>query len=228
MQLLNNKKAWHNLLLYFVGYILVLPIVVTIVLSIFIPNVSFSLVLFIVEILLLILYWIANKNFLLAEIKDFNQNIKQNFVTITSWFAWIYILNFVSSVLISFLGTDSISNNQAGIEASIQENLGFTLFSIIIIAPIVEEIVFRLSIFSLCIKKSKTLAVVIASVLFGFLHIAGSLFAGDFQDLIHILPYVSIGFCLCQCYLKTNNFIAVIILHAINNIVAALAIVLSL
>lgn len=81
--------------------------------------------------------------------------------------------------------------------------------SIVILAPIVEEIVFRGIFFNLLNKKRSTLsAMVLSSVVFGILHAET------------MVPTAVIGFVLCFIYHRTGSLILVMAGHMVNNLIA--------
>lgn len=81
--------------------------------------------------------------------------------------------------------------------------------AIVILAPIVEEIVFRGVFFNLLAGKKSTLfAMIISSLLFGVLH----------ADTM--VPTAVIGFILCFIYHKTGNLYLSMAAHGFNNLIA--------
>jgi len=81
--------------------------------------------------------------------------------------------------------------------------------SIVILAPIVEEIVFRGIFFNLLNKKRSTLtAMILSSLVFGFLHAET------------MVPTAVIGFVLCFIYHRTGSLLLVMAGHMVNNLIA--------
>lgn len=73
-----------------------------------------------------------------------------------------------------------------------------------ILAPILEEIVFRKVIFGTLYKRMNFfLAAIISSLIFGVIHL----------DLTHLLIYTAIGFVFAFLYVKTNRIIVPILVH---------------
>lgn len=88
----------------------------------------------------------------------------------------------------------------------------FLIFATTIAAPIMEEITFRKAIFGgLASGLKLTLAAVISSLLFAFLHQDG-----------HLLIYTAIGLFLCWLYHKTGSIFTTIISHAGMNLIVIL------
>lgn len=73
-----------------------------------------------------------------------------------------------------------------------------------ILAPILEEIVFRKIIFGTLYKRMNFfLAAIISSLIFGIIHF----------DLTHLLIYTAMGFVFAFLYIKTKRIIVPIIVH---------------
>lgn len=86
----------------------------------------------------------------------------------------------------------------------------FLIFiSVVVMAPIVEEIVFRGILFNLLNKRKSTIfAMVVSSLVFGLLHA---------QTMV---PTAIIGFVLCFIYHRTGSIRLVMVGHMVNNLIA--------
>lgn len=120
-------------------------------------------------------------------------------------------------LIISLLPTDTSSNNnQQGIENAFSAAPLLSFFSIVIFAPVCEELTYRVGLFGLIAKKSKILAYVITILVFAFIHF-------DFEaeniinELINLPVYlVGAGF-LCYAYARKGNPITSIVAHSTYN-----------
>ena len=92
----------------------------------------------------------------------------------------------------------------------------------VILAPVLEELLFRGLVFRSLRDKSKWLAIFASSFLFGFLHIYSALFAGDLSQLIYLLSYGGMGFAFSYAYEKRKT---ICLMHMINNLVAIILLV---
>lgn len=121
---------------------------------------------------------------------------------------YIQILNFIDSSLVDkYLQSPNLSSNFELFEDPLKTAILFLV--IVIMAPIVEELVFRGVLFNLLSKNLKTLpAMIISSLFFGVLHS---------QTFI---PTAIIGFLICFIYQKTGNLRYSIMAHMINNLLA--------
>lgn len=80
-----------------------------------------------------------------------------------------------------------------------------------IIAPILEEIIFRKIIFGALYEKTNfIIAGIISALIFGIFH----------DELIHILIYASMGFVFAFLYVKTKRIIVPIIVHMCLNTIS--------
>lgn len=87
--------------------------------------------------------------------------------------------------------------------------IGMIFLAIVVLAPIVEEILFRGILFNLIAKRKSTLfAMITSSLIFGFLHAET------------MVPTAVIGFVLCFIYHKTGNLYLAMGAHAFNNLIA--------
>ena len=115
-----------------------------------------------------------------------------------------------SNIEIYVLGIKTTSENT---ELLMEITRSVPLFMIItaIVAPILEEIVFRKIIFGTLYKRTNFfIAGTISALIFGFIH----------GEPIHILVYASMGFVFAFLYVKTKRIIVPIIAHmAMNSIV---------
>jgi len=135
-------------------------------------------------------------------------------------------LNLIISLITKIFGSAPLSANQSTINYLTSTPWGFVLMiiSACLIAPILEELVFRKAIFSL-FKKS-IIPLIISSILFGLVHISDELLSlpGSWYSLlINGISYIGIGFGFGYVYMKNNkNIFLNILVHATYNLVALL------
>ena len=93
------------------------------------------------------------------------------------------------------------------------------------LAPIVEELVFRKSIYGMIERKLGVLsAIVFSSFLFGLIHVLI-----DLSNFIQILPYMGLGLVLGFMYYFSGKMIFVpIFMHMLMNILSVLALLITL
>ncbi|MDR2828381.1 MAG: CPBP family intramembrane metalloprotease [Acholeplasmatales bacterium] len=135
-------------------------------------------------------------------------------------------LNFVINAfsnLINYHAPESV--NQSTIDSLSSTTLGFIMMLVlsVVLAPIVEELVFRKSIFGLFKnKKYNWIPLIISSILFGLIHVTTELFSGDYKSLLfNGVSYIGTGLIFGYIYIRNDKNIWVNILaHAGYNFIA--------
>ncbi len=141
-------------------------------------------------------------------INDAKRLTKKDIIIISS-IVWI-IINFIISNLMHSLKVDM--NNQDAVNMALGSNKIFTIITAIIIAPVVEEIVFRYSLST--IIKNNLMFIIISSIIFGAFH----------EVNIAIILYIAMGLVFSIIYIKTNkNVVASMLVHLINNLIAIIS-----
>ena len=151
----------------------------------------------------------------------------------------MYAVNFFLNIINNKLNISGSSVNQTTIENMILNSgsLELFLYSIVLIifAPIVEELIFRKSVFQILkkFKFSTTKKIIISGLLFGLLHVLSTIISyittgaetmTIIIELVYSLPYIGTGFILSYIYAETNENIATpIIAHMFNNAVSCIA-----
>ncbi|MBO5138924.1 MAG: CPBP family intramembrane metalloprotease [Bacilli bacterium] len=121
----------------------------------------------------------------------------------------------ISNFLITFVLKGGGANNEKVVQSMISSAPIFMIISAGIIAPIIEEIVFRLSMNNL-FKKTWTY-VLASGLLFGSLHVISSF--NSVLDLLYIIPYSSLGFAFAYMDRKENSVYPSILMHMLHNTV---------
>lgn len=119
------------------------------------------------------------------------------------------------------------ADNQAGVMKTL-ETFGVVSFviNLELMAPFIEEIIFRGCIFQPAAKKWGIWpGALIAGVLFGALHIGASVGAGNWMNLLYILDYGGCGVVLCFAFQKTDSIWGAVLTHALFNLISLLLIV---
>ena len=133
-----------------------------------------------------------------------------------------YVLNFAVTLLLIVI-TDGITqlsnpNNQA---AQAMATSGAIKVVTVLLAPVLEETLFRAVIFGTLKKYNKFGAYVITIALFAFYHLWSSfVFEYDWLLWIYLLQYVPAGLVLCRAYDKTDNIWCPILIHALLNLIS--------
>lgn len=140
---------------------------------------------------------------------------KENAANGPEMFAWslagvfmAYLANSVAaSIEMSVLGIEPGSENTEIIMNIIEASPLFVIIPALI-APILEEIVFRKIIFGTLYKRTNFfIAAILSAIIFGLIH-------GEPE---HILVYTSMGFVFAFLYVKTKRIIVPTIVHMLLN-----------
>lgn len=184
-------------------------------------NMICSLVSFIFAIYLL-------KDFIKDNIKRFKENFLDNILySMTIGIVLMYVVSIVANLLINLIlgGSSNDSANQLLFETYMKKNAILMIIQSVILAPVLEELLFRGLIFRSLRDRGKVFAFALSSFLFGFLHIYSALFAGDLTQLVYLLSYGGMGFVLTYAYEVKGNVCVPILIHMLNNLIAVLVLI---
>lgn len=133
----------------------------------------------------------------------------------SKFFAISYLLETAVTAVSLRLFPDaaSISINQQLVNYVLVENPVLSVISLGVFAPIMEELIFRWSIFHLFKPEHKKMALWVSSILFGILHITFSI-----TDLVFIPLYCGLGFVLGKIYYDTDDIRITTGIHLFNNL----------
>lgn len=135
-------------------------------------------------------------------------------------------LGLITTGLQRISGINGDSVNQATIVRALNSKTSILMIiSAVILAPIVEELVFRKAIFA--VIKSPVIAIIVSTVSFGLIHVSAE--PNILNLLIQIIPYVGMGaFLSWYYYYKTDrNITTLILMHAASNLFSVLPIIFS-
>lgn len=172
---------------------------------------------------------IYTRDVLYLDFLKIKKSPKKFIITTILFAAIFYAISSGIDELSSYLTDGSISQNQQTIIEQLTGQFGFlNVISVIFLAPVVEEIIFRKCIFKLCENFSKIIPFILSTVSFSIIHMVGSNGSGLEWILIY-LPYFTSGLLLTAIYYYTKeNVYASIFAHFINNLVAVISIFVRL
>ena len=169
-------------------------------------------------VILLSKYFILIAIFIIKDFKylkekwfDFIKNFKKYFsISAKNWFAGFLIM-IISNVIISHFVTN-IGQNESSVQTLIAKLpiLAFTMTTIL--APFVEEMVFRKELQN-CVDN-KTLYMILSGLIFGFVHTSIST---NILELLLIIPYGALGFMFAKTINETDNIYSTILMHMLHN-----------
>lgn len=211
---LSGKQQRNILLAYFIGWTFILPFILLFLLQAI--GIDDEAVFMFANYIIgaIVLYFMARPLFKADKMPTFKVLIK----TIVIGFFILLFINVVLGTLITSLFSLETSENQKAV-LSIQ-NINPLLYVVMVsvLAPIVEETVFRGVIFrSLRRTKGFWFSALIAGFCFGFIHVFASLLTANFLDMIFLVQYAALGVVFAKSYEDTGSIYACIAMHGVYN-----------
>lgn len=138
-----------------------------------------------------------------------------------------------NSAITAIFNLDGGGNaNQEGVTSLISKSPILGFISVVLLAPIVEELTYRYCLFGGISKNKKWLAYLVSGLVFMAMHSISSFSeAGGFnkafvQELIYLPPYLFSGLALCYAYDKSGYLGSGISAHLFNNLLSFMMVVL--
>lgn len=218
-----NTKALKSGIIQIVIYF-GLTIFITAILTLL--GLSFYLTTMLVTIVTAILAIVLSNVNLLKEFKTFLKNKKKYFRNMLPYYLIGLSLMILSNFIISALITDgALAPNEEANRELILNYKTYAIINSIIIAPIIEEILFRFNFRN--IYKNKNKYILFSGLLFGLFHIIINL--SSIKLALYIIPYSVLGMALAKIYKECdNNIWTNIFTHMIHNTLAISLILLNL
>ena len=139
-------------------------------------------------------------------------NIKYFSKYIKYWLICLFIM-MASNLIINTFITNGLPTNEQTIRETFDISPIYIFFSAVIYAPIVEELVFRLSFKN--IFKNKWLFVILSGLVFGGMHVFSDF--NNLSDLLYIIPYSAPGIAFALMLEDSDNILVPISFHLIHN-----------
>lgn len=162
-------------------------------------------------ILGIIMFVFLGKSFI-RDLKRFREHAGENIIAIIFGFIFIIVGQNLMSKLYTYFGVGGTSANQESIVMALDSNSAvFMYLSVVILAPIVEELLFRKLLYGMVeetFKMPKIVSIIGSALIFASLHAVDVFF---FQ-------YFFMALVLCSSYsLFRNNIIIPMGIHFLNN-----------
>ena len=138
------------------------------------------------------------------------------------------VLTYIIDIIVG-LGVDS-STNQTTIEAIITNGgAAPMIIATVLFAPIVEELIYRKAVFSLCKRYGLVACYLFSTLFFTLPHMISSDMSNIGVWLLQCIPYAASGVLLCLVYHKSKyNVYASIGAHLANNLLASILILIQI
>ena len=149
--------------------------------------------------------------FLPTIIDDFKKiNKKDMKLAYKNWLKGLIVM-YISNIIIVLINNDIASNESYNRELL----YGMPVYAItvmVFIAPLIEEIIFRLSIKKAF--KNKWIYAIVSGFIFGLMHMTT---ATSLVELLYIIPYGALGFFFAKSVYETDNIWSSMLTHMTHN-----------
>lgn len=154
----------------------------------------------------------------------FNKRIKENYIDLkknhkkyfSKYFKFYLIglaIMYISNAILIFVFNGGLAGNEESIRSILLVHPIYVYISAVLIAPSVEELVFRGAIKN--IIPNSILYILCSGLIFGGMHLVGNI--TSIIDLLYIIPYSSLGMAFAYIYTKTDNIFVTMMLHTMHN-----------
>jgi len=149
---------------------------------------------------------------------------KRTFAAAGISLAVYFVVSVQMSALILALHPEYANQNNNTIMGMMEGSPVFVLIMSVILAPIVEETLFRGLIFGNLLRVNAVAAYLVTILGFAAIHVVGYLgMLTPLEVLLSILQYVPASLVLCACYQITDSILTPMVLHSIINLIACAA-----
>ena len=225
MNNVNIKNKFKPTILFIVLFLLMLifPYIPLEIFRIDLDKLSFNykvLYNFMCDIGFMIILFMIYKNELIIKFKEYFKNFMENINTTFKYYLIGFLIMIISNIVIVLFFKNASANNEEAVRTLIDKAPLYMIFSVSIYAPFVEEIIFRKGIKDSVMafsnnKFTKYLFILISGILFGSMHVIGSV--TSVYDYLYIIPYSALGISFAALLYKTDNIFSTITIHSIHN-----------
>lgn len=168
-----------------------------------------------INLLVLVIFILIFRKTIIPHFDDFKKNWKNYIKKYYKYWIIGLTLMVISNLIISSqigMPTNEELNRNIMFEMPI-----YSLLTMIIIAPITEELMTRILLKN--ISKKPYLYVFLSGLIFGSLHLIS---ATSLSEIFYIIPYGVLGSSFAAMYYKSNNIWTSIFFHSLHNFIAVL------
>ncbi len=178
---------------------------------------------FILDTFLMISLWLIYMKDLKKEFMLFKNNFKVFIEKYAKYWLLGILLMSVVNIIISYIVKSEIASNEEIVRNIIENYPLYGIFSACIVAPFVEEIVFRKTFKD--VIKNKYVLMIVCGLAFGIIHVLGTY--TQLSDLLYIFSYGIFGAVFAYIYHKTDTIFAPMFFHFIHNTLLVLIYVIA-
>lgn len=217
-KILTLRKAFYGLIIYFA-----LAFIYNFILKNYqnLNPVYYNIIIISHEIITVILLIIVFRKRLKKDFIDFDKNYN-NYLSlgVKVWILGLILMVVSNKIIYSFI-IDNISYNQAVNVAIINRLPLYSVISMLLCGPFIEEIVFRLS-FKNALTNKK-LYYVLSILIFTSMHVLNGISSPI--ELLFFIPYGSMAFAFTYILDKTDNIFTSVVIHTIHNALTIVSII---
>ncbi len=215
-----QRWGWRFLLfqLTFLGLFLALALRLF---GLSVNNADFNLLYYLCSLAAVIVIF---RRFLVDTLRQCPRKITNILIAVLAGFVAIRLLSIAVSLLVYYLNPQFQNANDQAVAENTRQSLLSTGIVTVLLAPVVEETLYRGAVFGSLYRRNKVWAYLVSMVLFAFVHISGYIGAVPPMTLaLAFLQYLPAGLCLAGAYQYTGSLLAPIFIHAAINAVAIFA-----
>jgi len=165
------------------------------------------------EVIFILLIILIFKKEIQTAWTDMKKNHISYFKKYFKYYIIALIVMMVSNAYIFMINGGNIAGNESNVRDMFAVAPIYTYISAVILAPILEELVFRLSLKN--VLGNNWLFIISSGLIFGGLHIISS-YTGP-MDLLYLIPYGSFGVAFGYILVKTQNIFVSMGFHFMHN-----------
>jgi membrane protease YdiL (CAAX protease family) len=130
-------------------------------------------------------------------------------------------MSYVLALVLTLFLKNGTNPNQELIISNTKLNPNQAIAVGVLLAPIVEEALFRGAVFGSIRRKNRILAYIVSAALFGVYHLWQYLLVGfQWELLLYMVQYVPGAIALAWCYERSGNIWSSILLHMVINFIS--------
>ena len=171
-----------------------------------------------------VLVFLIARRFLRAEFDPLCDNWMKVLLSVLEGYLIMTAMALILSAVKLGVGLDGANPNNSSVQSMLGSQFGKMFTLTVLLAPLVEEPIFRGAIFSGIRVKNRIWAYIITILLFGLYHVwQYAYISGDYKYLIYVIDYIPATFALCWTYDRTDTIWSPIALHMLINAVSLTA-----
>ena len=167
-----------------------------------------------VEEFVMITFILIYRKRIVNDFKNFKKDYKKIMdISLKNWLLGLALM-LVSNIIISLI-VGNIANNEEMNRSLLMSTPIYAIIAMVIIAPITEEIIFRLSPRKAFTRKIPYM--IYSALFFGAMHLLSST---SWLEILYVIPYGALGYFFAKSFYETDNIFSSISTHIIHNTIA--------